>query len=99
MSFVGLIEDADLIAKLSAFLGARLQMPRSNATSKRKATEDLDIKAQFSGDAVAALAERTRLDARLWSEMAEHAFEGCHAPSLADHAWIQDVCTSLEATR
>jgi hypothetical protein len=93
---VGLVEDPDSLAKLGRWLECEVPDTRLN---ERSSVKRFDLEAELRPAAREALAHRTRLDRRLWSQVARQALPDADPDAVLAAAWDKSISRYEEAMR
>jgi hypothetical protein len=73
-SYVGVVENQDLVDEISRWLGHSLTLPRLNEVNELRQPDHPDLDAEVSGEAGELLRWRSRIDTRLWRHVATRTF-------------------------
>lgn len=95
-AFVGIVEDPDVIDRLGSWLGSPLEVGRSNEARPiaRRLRPDVGREVDQARDLLHA---RTRLDHRIWAQVAARTIEGVDPDALADQVLATTVARQSRA--
>jgi Sulfotransferase family len=83
IGFVGLTEDTLLDIKIGEYIENNYELPRVNVTDLSPEQRSIDFKKELDGQAIQTLYDRTRLDRRLWTDIADRLFDNAEAVAEA----------------
>jgi hypothetical protein len=87
--FVGLVEDEQLVARLTGWLGTTLEIKRLNETAPLPSGAYLPLHEELDSDTNRLLERRTRLDLQLWLRVARRQVSARDAASLRSRVLLR----------